>query len=1165
MPITYESLRKAREHGMDDDRIVASIERNDPALAERFQFAREQGLDNQRIISSLERKLKDNPQEEVVSQIEPTKKQRSLIQTFEQGLSKSASGSIVGTLDGHKSPEELTEDAPFWQHLVEFGGTITGDVPFMAAGSTLGGLIGGAAGSRFGGPGAALGGVGGALFGTLAFPAFIKESLKEYRDYVDKGNDLTFGEFLQQADRVASNTLREGAFGIILGGLNKLGPMLEQLPGVGKLFTSKYAQKGASIASETLGAATIPPATRGELPSGQDYALALATILGFNVARIPSKLREQFQARGAASGKTPEEFWKSIPREEIERIAEMLKQDVETPTKQLADVKADIRQSTPEAKTRNQKQKITVEPAREDITQKRPDNTSKSTEALQQDRESTTKLADELPQTNKGKLAREAVKRGYVETPQQLDQFLDEYESAYPTLPGKTGLRKNAKFLNKYATKAQEKREITKQSTKQIVDVRPSGERQLEIGKQQIREAKASGDKAKIKEAQKRIDLAKRRIQREAREASSQVKKTNTQVSKQEYKADKDINKDILAFTTEKGSKYTVKGNKTTRDKAYRPEHGEAEQGSQPTSQETIYVDKASLDKLSEFQTSGPSKVLYKYPDGRVGVYHTSGSNAGKVSANSVVTPSREPSVGLYPVEVWDNGRRVHFGNKIDDVHTRDSGYEIVEKRKGNTATVSVKPRYSELVIERPEKPNKKPKAKPTKPKKPVAITEETGVSVQEHIDLPKTTTERAIEKIDTLKKAATNPDGVMDWATAKIWDFMIPLERLETNVPVSQRVSTKIKQAQNAASDINGVIYNGVYDNIQNAFVSDSLADIFPKDQWVRLTKNMKPGEYSMQEFDEYRTARQILKRQQRGLKSGIDTREAQETVATLGEKYAPIEQRIREFQSKLLDTYSKDLLNAETREQWKQDAHTSLYRVMDYGSDALLPQGSLQPGKTWFKAKGSNKKVLPASESELQNLSMLITNSKKNDSVLQYKRLVEQGQLPGRVVKSASKPVPEGMLESLDIDPQHAALAEELYNQSRKDAYTPSHGRLRGWENGKPFEIEVPQEIYDIYSTLAPSDTGVFTKILQATNRLMSKGIVLEPVKASSIFLRDAANSLVYSKSGWDFRTIVKAYKDIIGNKESWQKFQALGGNTYASRLAYRSERSAKVKELL
>lgn len=342
MPLTLENLRKAREAGLDDDRIVASIERNDPELAERFNNARSQGLDNKRILSAFERRLSSNapttqPKDVTASegplnasndhrgnlrnvreQPIATPDSRHLEQPYDknaidtstmlpgqpghvpgrpgygdyfaQGLRHSATGEItnIGQPD-----QQIAEDPNFWQALVQESGNIAGDAPFMFAGSILGATAGSALGS-FGGPvGTAAGALLGGGAGALALPEFLKASLQEYRDYAEAGNDLTFGEFLERADRVGSKTINSGIMGAILGTLNKAAPLLKEIPGIGSLFTSKIAQTAGMIGAETATLATVPAITKGELPTANDFASALALVLGFNAAKIPSAIKEK--------------------------------------------------------------------------------------------------------------------------------------------------------------------------------------------------------------------------------------------------------------------------------------------------------------------------------------------------------------------------------------------------------------------------------------------------------------------------------------------------------------------------------------------------------------------------------------------------------------------------------------------------------------------------------------------------------------------------------------------------------------------------------------------------------------------------------------------------------------------------------------------------------
>jgi hypothetical protein len=131
-------------------------------------------------------------------------------------------------------------------------------------------------------------------------------------------------------------------------------------------------------------------------------------------------------------------------------------------------------------------------------------------------------------------------------------------------------------------------------------------------------------------------------------------------------------------FTTAKGSVYKVnEDGTTTRDKAFRPEHGGAEQGPQPTSERTFYVTPEDANKLGEFQTRGAgSKSISAVDAGRVGVRYEEGKDAGKFEKRTVVGVQSSPSLGLVPVELWEGGKKVHFGNEITEVSGALTGHD---------------------------------------------------------------------------------------------------------------------------------------------------------------------------------------------------------------------------------------------------------------------------------------------------------------------------------------------------------------------------------------------------------------------------------------------------------------------------------------------------------
>jgi hypothetical protein len=269
---------------------------------------------------------------------------------------------------------------------------------------------------------------------------------------------------------------------------------------------------------------------------------------------------------------------------------------------------------------------------------------------------------------NKKNLAKEAVKRGWIRTPQQLAHFLDQYEAIYQGIPGKTGLAKNRKFMNRFAEENIEKREIKQESGKPIVDIKPTPERKLELGRTEKRAAKYESNKAKLKQAQKKIDLAKRRIK-------------------------------------------------------------------DPKDQKTEALEEPVLETEPEVDMPIPEK----------------------------------------PVE--SKAVKPNDGDPIIET-TGKSAKEMLQPEPSLTAKV-------------------------------------------------KETTSKVIEKVSDPKKLAND-------INTGVWDALIPLRNAEKNIPIEEQVTTRVKQAQSVASEINNVLNQGIFDNIQDKYISGSLKDAYLDQQNV-------------------------------------------------------------------------------------------------------------------------------------------------------------------------------------------------------------------------------------------------------------------------------------------------------------------------------------------
>jgi len=125
-------------------------------------------------------------------------------------------------------------------------------------------------------------------------------------------------------------------------------------------------------------------------------------------------------------------------------------------------------------------------------------------------------------------------------------------------------------------------------------------------------------------------------------------------------------------FTTAKGSTYEVHPDgTTTRVKAARPEHP-GDEGLKERSVQTFYVTQEDANKLAVFQTHGGSYrgKHIRRAGTEAAVFGT--NPAGKVEGlgTSRVQVQTAPAAGLLPVELWDDGKVVHFGNPITEVRT---------------------------------------------------------------------------------------------------------------------------------------------------------------------------------------------------------------------------------------------------------------------------------------------------------------------------------------------------------------------------------------------------------------------------------------------------------------------------------------------------------------
>lgn len=123
------------------------------------------------------------------------------------------------------------------------------------------------------------------------------------------------------------------------------------------------------------------------------------------------------------------------------------------------------------------------------------------------------------------------------------------------------------------------------------------------------------------------------------------------------------------SFKTAKGSVYFITNRGSTiRHKAPRPEHP-GDHGTQEESQMTFYVTDSDANKIGGLFRNTKIKRAIVTGGSQATIKWLEGQYAGKLDRHALVNIKREPEVGLVPVELWNNGTIVHFGNKITEVN----------------------------------------------------------------------------------------------------------------------------------------------------------------------------------------------------------------------------------------------------------------------------------------------------------------------------------------------------------------------------------------------------------------------------------------------------------------------------------------------------------------
>lgn len=486
MTLSLDRINRARESGYEDDQIVEAISKRDPDFGQKVQRAKESGHNSTAILQSIEKKLNtpvNTPAPQQNTPAQPT-----------------SSPEIPDNSNINQAPENPKKDKAFWNWVMQEPGEDQYEKMIRPREISREDLKKMSARERYD----------------------YAQELNLHREYMQskgttKGviSGLTFG----LSEKIPALRPQEGEHGVLFGEF--LGSVLP-IEGLAKIISWPLLKLAGSSPVYKAGLEAFARITgmgatgatyegiketikNGELPSAEDLTkhgaawAALETALqgaGY-LARFISKMRQ-------AGGST------------VEKVNELAS-------------KVNLNENNPE---------VLKEQLDKAINEVFPERKQLNAEEVTAAKDKVYEEIGQLPEGNKKKLAERAFEKQQVRTPDQLKNFLEEYDTLFPGISGKTVKDKNRKFINKISETNKEPRkfDIREGGGENVPTPKMSESEKLKRSQLELREAKRGSDQEAVKAAQKKRDIQKAKTERENLKEEKQDTKNQQKVEKQEVK-----------------------------------------------------------------------------------------------------------------------------------------------------------------------------------------------------------------------------------------------------------------------------------------------------------------------------------------------------------------------------------------------------------------------------------------------------------------------------------------------------------------------------------------------------------------------------------------------------------------------------------------------------
>lgn len=320
-------------------------------------------------------------------------------------------------------------------------------------------------------------------------------------------------------------------------------------------------------------------------------------------------------------------------------------------------------------------------------------------------------------------------------------------------------------------------------------------------------------------------------------------------------------------------------------------------------------------------------------------------------------------------------------------------------------------------------------------------------------------------------------------------------------------------------------------------------------------LKEILEPVANNQKEFVAYLTALRANDLQNRGIESGMLSRDVNDVIKMYkeNETFNKAATELYNFQNKILETtlidsgiITKDALDAYNK---NNPHYVPFYRVMDEN----FKQSKSSKSKKPMKIKGSTRDIINPLESIIKNTYSYMQMAERNDT---FKVLFDMANKYDGTGKWFDK-VPTDKTMKMSVDELKDILeklnlnSEEVnYNEVLTSLFKPSNYQkgniVTVMQKGKPVHYEImDKELFDILSPTIKGE-NILVKWLSPASKALRVGATHTPEFVVRNPLRDTVDAAIYSKN--KFRPVVDSLIgmfNVAGRTDLYYKWLQSGGS--------------------